>query len=180
MLIKKKSQIQEKRTAKQFRGRIQPASGALHFAKGDIRTGSFSARFNETDFLIENKYTDVSEYVFKLEIWRKIKKEALKDNLRIPLMQVDINSKHGDPLQLVIMDFKDFLSLGCFQHWEEAIPIVVASRKSYVMIYNTMYKILNSGENKIRVNLFIQKENLVIFKLTEFLNFLDVSKKDML
>jgi hypothetical protein len=92
--IKNKSKKQEKRTAKDFGGKTTPASGALDGAKGDVRTSLF---------LIENKYTDTPSYVLKLETWKKIEKEALKDGLRYPMMQIDIQDR-----QLVLLD-KDVL-----------------------------------------------------------------------
>lgn len=93
-LIRKKSQLQEKRISKEFNGQLQPASGALPFAKGDIRTGGRETTFNESDLLIEAKYTDKSFYIFKKSIWDKIEKEAFKDNFRTPMMQIDIRDLH--------------------------------------------------------------------------------------
>src|SRR3712207_7142379 len=81
--IKRKSQKQEKRTAKEFGGKTVIASGALWSCKGDVRTD---------DFLIENKFTDKGYYSLKASIWEKITKEATKDNFRIPLMQIDIKN----------------------------------------------------------------------------------------
>ena len=91
--IKRKSKKQEARTAKEFSGKTQPASGALAGAKGDVRT---------EDYLIENKFTDKSYYPLELCIWKKIEKEAIKDSLRIPMMQIDIID-----LEVVIMTLND-------------------------------------------------------------------------
>lgn len=99
--IKKKSAKQESRTAEEFGGKTQIASGALWGAKGDVRTGSErTSSFNENDFLIENKFTDKDKYKLDRKVWEKIDLEAVNDNFRTPLMQVDIQD-----LQLVIMDF---------------------------------------------------------------------------
>ena len=108
--IRKKSQTQEKRTAKEFKGRTTPASGALPHAKGDVRTGSRREGFNESDFLIENKFTDKQYYIFKKDIWDKISKEALRDNFRLPLLQIDIQE-----LQLVVVDY-DYYKEYIFPH----------------------------------------------------------------
>jgi len=98
--IKKKSKAQEVRTAKEFGGKTQIASGALWTAKGDVRTGGErTSSFNETDFLIENKFTDKSTYKLERKIWEKITNEAIQDNFRTPLIQVDIQDLH-----LVILD----------------------------------------------------------------------------
>ena len=89
--IKRKSAKQEKRTAREFRGKTTPASGALSGAKGDVRTGVRNGSYtNENDFLIENKYTDKNFYPLKYSIWSKISNEALNDNMRTPMMQIDI------------------------------------------------------------------------------------------
>lgn len=92
-LIRKKSNKQEKRTAKLFKGRTQIASGAIPTLKGDVRTGSHfrtAGDFATADYLIENKYTESDFYVLTKETFEKIKKEATKDNFRTPLMQVDV------------------------------------------------------------------------------------------
>lgn len=105
--IKKKSAKQESRTAKEFGGRTQLASGALWTSKGDVRTGTErTSSFNDSDYLIENKYTDKDSYKLERKIWEKIANEALRDNMRIPLMQVDIQD-----LQLVIMSFNDYKAM---------------------------------------------------------------------
>ena len=71
--IKKKSLNQERRTAKQFGGLTQPASGAIEGLKGDVRThGRSAGRFNDKDFLIENKFTDAKSYVLQQTTWEKI------------------------------------------------------------------------------------------------------------
>lgn len=93
--IKRKSKKQEDRTAKDFGGRVTPASGALDGCKGDVRTPLF---------LIENKFTDKDYYLLNAKIWDKIWKEATKDGLRIPIMQIDIDS-----LNLVVLNLYDFL-----------------------------------------------------------------------
>ena len=69
--IKKISKKQEAESAKLFGGRVQPASGALATAKGDVRT---------KEFLIENKYTEKEKYALKYEILDKIWKEAVRES----------------------------------------------------------------------------------------------------
>ena len=95
--IKKKSLKQEKRTAKEFGGLTQIASGAIEGMKGDVRT---------SEYLIENKFTDASNYTVDYKIWNKIFKEAIKDGGRTPLLQVDIQDA-----SVVIMDISTFDSL---------------------------------------------------------------------
>jgi hypothetical protein len=104
--IKKKSQKQEARTAKEFRGLTQPASGALSGAKGDVRTGQRDGdHFNEDDFLIENKFTDEDFYKLDLRTWAKINEEAIRDNFRTPLMQIDIQD-----VSCVVVDYNYFIA----------------------------------------------------------------------
>ena len=72
---------QEKENAEIFGGKCQPGSGACWGAKGDIRCD---------DYLIEAKYTDADSYSFSLKTWDKIEKEAYREDLRIPLLQLNI------------------------------------------------------------------------------------------
>lgn len=95
--IKKKSKKQENRTAKEFGGLTQIASGAIDGMKGDVRTN---------DYLIENKFTDSPNYTVDFKIWNKIFKEAIRDGGRTPLLQVDIRDT-----SVVIMDLPTFDSL---------------------------------------------------------------------
>ena len=113
--IKRKSQKQEKRTAKEFGGRVTPASGALDGAKGDVRTA---------DYLIENKFTDVSHYVLALSIWKKIEQEAIRDSLRVPVMQIDIQD-----LSIVLMSLND-LSDTIEEYGIKYKPLICTSAKS--------------------------------------------------
>lgn len=106
--IKRKSALQEKRTAKNFKGKTQIASGALYFAKSDVRTGGDrTSGFNETDFLIENKFTDKDFYSLQKSIWEKVEREALNENFRTPLMQIDIGERN--PLRLVVIGYNDYI-----------------------------------------------------------------------
>lgn len=104
LYIKRKSQKQEKKTADLFGGKVQIASGALDGMKGDVRTGACTPSFNENDFLIENKFTDADNYKLQVSIWKKIAKEALRDNLRTPMLQVDIQDVSLVILTKEVMD----------------------------------------------------------------------------
>ena len=95
---KKMSNKQENKVAKETGGYTTIASGALYFQKADVRLDNF---------LIECKTTREPFYKLKRSTWEKIQKEALKDGMRIPLMQVDLeNSKY----RVAIIDYNDFLS----------------------------------------------------------------------
>lgn len=103
--MRKQSQAQERRIAKEAGGRVQVASGAIQSVglKGDVRTGvKKSGSLNDTDYLIENKCTSLKAYVFKKQIWLKIAKEAMRDSLRIPALQIDIQEN----CELIIVPFE--------------------------------------------------------------------------
>lgn len=81
MQVKKKSQLQEKRVAKDLNAKTVVASGAFWGSKGDVR---------HDNLLVECKTTDKPFYSLTLSIWEKIEKEAIKDGLRLPVMCIDI------------------------------------------------------------------------------------------
>lgn len=81
MEVKKKSQLQEKRVAKEVSGKTVIASGALWGSKGDVRNDSF---------LIECKITGKKYYTLSFTTWEKIYKEAIRDSGRIPVMCIDL------------------------------------------------------------------------------------------
>ena len=93
--VKKRSQKQEKSVAKDFIAKVVVASGALWGAKGDVRSDKF---------LIECKTTQKDYYSLTATIWEKIEQEALKDNLRIPLMAIDIKDRD----RVIVFRPKDF------------------------------------------------------------------------
>lgn len=125
--IRRKSQKQEKRTAKEFGGSVQIASGAIETMKGDVRTGyeSTVGKFNESDFLIENKFTDSPAYSLKLATWEKIEKEAFRDNFRTPLMQIDVQ----DHIQVVVMNRDTFKTY--FPDGKTMRKVNIATGKSF-------------------------------------------------
>lgn len=81
MQVKKKSKAQENKVAKDLGGKTILASGALWFAKGDVRS---------KHFLVECKTTGKSFYSLSASTWEKIYLEATKDGLRIPVMCVTL------------------------------------------------------------------------------------------
>ncbi|MBO8161083.1 MAG: hypothetical protein H0Z24_05555 [Thermosipho sp. (in: Bacteria)] len=100
MDYKKKSKKQESKVAKEMNGKTTIASGSLYFQKADVRT---------SDFLIECKTTEKDYYNLKVSTWKKIEKEALKDGMKIPLMQIDL--LNGEK-RLAVMTYNDFEALG--------------------------------------------------------------------
>lgn len=164
--IKKKSMLQEKKTAKEFNGKLQIASGALWGAKGDVRTGERNLGFNENDYLIENKYTDKDFYRLTRKTWEKIEKEAINDNLRIPLIQIDIQDE-----SIIVMDYNYFLEL--YEGYNYLLETKNTSAKSYIISKEDL-KRLNSGYlfciNFRGVLGKYKPLNLVIMRKEDFLN----------
>jgi len=95
---KRRSKLQEARTAKDFRGRVTPASGSQWHSKGDVKT---------KNWLIECKTTTKQSYSLKVQTWHKIWKEAMSEG-RDPLMVIDFAE---DDTSLVVIDKEDFLAI---------------------------------------------------------------------
>ena len=77
------SRKQEKSVASEIGGRTTPASGALWGSKADVRSDIF---------LVECKTTKNRYYTLNVKTWEKIKKEAISDGLRVPVMCIDLNN----------------------------------------------------------------------------------------
>jgi hypothetical protein len=81
----KRSQAQERRTARKFAGQRQPASGAFDTAKNDVRSERY---------LIENKRTDNTKSItIKLADLDALAVNAALIS-REPVMGVEINGRH--------------------------------------------------------------------------------------
>ena len=70
MNLKKASQKQEKKVAKELNANTVVASGAMWGSKGDVRND---------EYLIECKMTQRPFYSLTKSVWEKIQKEAIKD-----------------------------------------------------------------------------------------------------
>lgn len=79
---KEKSKRQEKRVAKEIRGRVTVGSGNKPLDKGDVR--------NE-EFLIECKRTDKAQITLKKDYINKIKSEA---GFKIPALNIEIQDEN--------------------------------------------------------------------------------------
>ena len=82
-----KSKRQESRLAKMLGGRRQPASGALDFAKGDVKTDLL---------LLEAKRTGKKSLGVKAEWLEKITREARAEG-RIPALSIELPTNHATP-----------------------------------------------------------------------------------
>ena len=92
-----KSKKQEAQTARDLNGKTTIASGAL-VQKGDV--------FND-HFLVECKTTEKPFYSLTETVWKKIKKEALNSNMRLPVMRIDIDDT-GDKKSYAVLREADF------------------------------------------------------------------------
>jgi hypothetical protein len=95
---RKVSRLQEKRAAKDYKGKTTPGSGNQWHSKGDVRSA---------DYLIECKTTSKASYSLRADTMSKIMDEALLEN-RTPIMEVEFG-EHG--ITCVIMDKNDFLEI---------------------------------------------------------------------
>lgn len=93
---KYESNKQEKRVAKEVKGRTVVASGAIDIFKGDVRSDSL---------LVECKTTLKDYYVLSYHTWEKIRQEAIRDGMRDPVMCVDL--KNGEQ-RLAIVEASTF------------------------------------------------------------------------
>lgn len=96
MNYKKISQQQEKRVAKDLSGRVVIASGAFWNNKGDVRNDYF---------LVECKTTSKPYYTLASHTWQKIRREAVKDGLRVPVMVTEIEGVSWAIFNLDSMSF---------------------------------------------------------------------------
>lgn len=83
--IRKRSQLQEKRAAKDVGGRIVAGSGAAKFSGGgDVR--------KQGELRVECKFTHKPAYNLKLADMAKIRTQAIEGGLEFPVMQIEFVS----------------------------------------------------------------------------------------
>lgn len=159
---KVKSKKQEKRVAKCIGGKETVASGALYFQKADVR---------EDTWLVECKTTANSYYILKESIWDKITKEAHRDGLRYPLMQIDLNDGKDS---LVVLNYLDFIGFDFDKETYVKEDIKLLDKKSY-RVTNTFTKLVPKNTNlrsfiPIEYIKFLNTDyHLVIMTLEDFI-----------
>ena len=99
----RRSQLQEKRAARDIGGQVQKASGASDFAKGDAR------KFGE--LRLECKHTSKDRYRLKLFEIQKIKKEATRGGCEDWLMQIEFLGQAGQSEKYAVMDTNTYSTL---------------------------------------------------------------------
>lgn len=98
----RRSQKQEKRIAREMRGRTRPASGALPTAKGDVVS-------EHHDMLVEAKLTEKLGFRITRQTIRKIKNEALRAGKNW-MLQLDFIGE-PDSSRLAILDYDVLLMM---------------------------------------------------------------------
>ena len=93
----RQSKLQERRTARDVGGRVQPASGATPFAKGDVRKMG--------DIRIECKTTSGQSYVLKKSDLVKIRREAASA-LEEWAFVIQFQKQSGIGRKLVVCDYR--------------------------------------------------------------------------
>ena len=102
--VKQKANEQEKGFAKRMKdlgARQQPVSGALWFAKGDVKIGDVA--------LGDNKQTKHSSFSITSQMWKKISEECVDQRKQFPFLQIEM--KETEPLIVISEgDFEMLLS----------------------------------------------------------------------
>jgi len=99
--IQKRSKAQEKGASKRYDMEIQPASGSMEHAKGDLRRRG--GRRGEC------KYTAAKSFTLKKSVLEKIEEEALGDE--IPFLEIEFQDFHPYRRYVVLPDwaFKELI-----------------------------------------------------------------------
>lgn len=88
--------------AEELNGRVQVASGATRFEKGDVRVrGNVRA---------ECKTTSKSSYTLKLAELKKIQNEAISGGLEVPVMQIEFQGPGGGR-EVAVLDSRWLLDM---------------------------------------------------------------------
>jgi hypothetical protein len=164
---KYKSKIQEKRVAKELKGKTTIASGATDLQKADVRTEAF---------LVEAKTTAYSHYSLTLKTWDRVREQALRDGMRIPLMCIDLRDGVN---KIAVIDHNDFYeySLDKFQYVGKPTPDFIDA-KSYRITPDFLYE---DFSQKYKSDYYRRRDfkfvdtgrHLVMLEWSEFLDLLE-------
>lgn len=99
---RKRSQKQEKRVAEDIGGKVQKASGATDFAKGDVKGDNL---------LIEAKTTGQRSYRVDAAEIIKIQAEALARSASDWAMQIEFQGQFGMNRKVAVIDWESYLDL---------------------------------------------------------------------
>lgn len=99
----RRSQQQERSVAEDLNGRVQKASGATDFAKGDVRVVG--------EERVECKTTSAKSFSLKLSELEKIQGEALRGGAEAWSMQVEFQGQLGKHRKFAVIDWETYLQL---------------------------------------------------------------------
>ena len=99
----RKSRLQERRAAADLGGSVQPGSGAMEFAKGDVRVAG--------EIRAECKTTSKKTYILKLAELQKIQQEALMGRLEESVLQVEFQGQVGQNHRYAVIPWASYLQL---------------------------------------------------------------------
>lgn len=99
---RKKSKQQEQSIAKDIGGKVQKASGATDFAKGDVRGKGLR---------VEAKTTSAKSYSLKLSEITKIQAEALTQDFEAWAMQIQFQGQLGHAKKVAVIDWDTYVSM---------------------------------------------------------------------
>lgn len=163
-IIKKKSKKQENKIAKDIKGKVTMASGALYMQKADVRND---------EYLIEAKTTEKKFYSLKYDIWNKIAKEALRDDNRIPLMHIQLLDGKKE---FVIMSINTFLAKNLDMYNYVGNPEPILTEKKSVRITHDMLDFTHNGVDfteiyypRCDIKFVEHNEHLVVLAWEDFL-----------
>jgi hypothetical protein len=100
---KDRSAQQEKRAASRFGGRVQPASGATDFHKGDVKVSG--------ELRLECKYTTARSFSISPALLEKVEQEAR--GIELPAIEIEFQGTFPRRRLYVISDkeFRNYLEL---------------------------------------------------------------------
>lgn len=118
---KYKSNLQENTVAKDLGGRRQINSGAFWDKPADVKTD---------DLLVECKTTENGYYALTLDTWLKLLHESLKEGMRIPVMQIDLEN---GKTRIAVMNASSFSDCKGFE--DLCTGITIYTDKKSIRIY---------------------------------------------
>ena len=110
------SKKQEKKVAKDLKGREVIASGAIWSAKADVRSDAF---------LCECKTSEKEYYRLTPITWAKIRDEAVKDGIRLPIMCIEVKDTQLGVIRLAVFNNNELELFG-----KETISKVVLTTRA--------------------------------------------------
>lgn len=151
------SNLQEKRVAEIFGGRVQIASGALD-EKGDVKNA---------EFLFECKSTSKDYYTLSYKTWNKIREEAYKIG-KCPVIYIDTNVNRFFFLRKSFVIFRrDDFDYYNIKSW-------LGIKLQFTKNFNSQIRLREIDSHSILISpLIFEKEELVALNAELFRNIVE-------